>query len=100
MIRINNPIYITPTYVYISLSDWALNKEKQDNVTVQVYKDGKFICRGIVNKKKWIQTAKEVKKKVYYQPDNPMTFYYNFLKIEKPSTEEERLQELSKLGVF
>jgi len=100
MIKINNPIYITPTYAYISLSDWSLNKEKKDDVLVVVYKDGRFLCRGIVNKKKWIKTAKEVKKKVYYQPNNPMTFYYNFLKIEKPPTQEERLRELSRLGVF
>jgi len=29
-----------------------------------------------------------------------MTFYYNFMKIEKPKTEEDELKELSKLGIF
>jgi len=99
MIKINNPIYTTSGYAYLSLSDWALNKEGK-NVEVRIYKDDKFICKGIINKKEWIKTAKEKIKKVYYQPDNPMTFYYNFMKIEKPKTEEDELKELSKLGIF
>lgn len=95
MIRINNPIYSTPGYAYLSLSDWALSKEGK-NVEVRVYNDDKFVCKGIIDKKDWIKTAKEKIKKVYYQPNNPMTFYYNYLKIEKPLTDEEKLEKLSK----
>ena len=91
MIKINNPIYNTPGYVYISLSDWALSKEGK-NVEVQVYKDDKFVCKGIINKKEWIKTSKERIKKVYYQPDNPMTFYYNFLRLDKPLTNDKKLE--------
>ena len=95
-IKIFNPIYITDTYAFISLSDWNFAKEKSDEIDVMVMNGNSVAGTGTISKKQWIKTAKLKEKVVKLRPDDPMTFYYNNLVFKQPETEEEKAIRFSR----
>jgi len=99
---IKYPIHLEQTYAYISITNWNFEKlaDKNGDLKVNVYKDGKLAGWGIANKKDWIRTCKLKEEKIVYRPDEPLKFYYNNLGFKKEPTEEEHLEELAKAGTF
>jgi hypothetical protein len=94
-IKIFNPIYITDTYAFISISDWNFAKEKSDEIDVMVMKGDQIAGTGTISKKQWIKTCKQKEKVVKLRPDDPMTFYYNNLVFKQPETEEEKYKRIA-----
>jgi len=101
-LRIKNAVFIRPTYAYISISDYYLNKlmDLQGNLKVIVYDGDKIAGQGIINSRQWIKTAKYHESVVKLRPDEPLTFWYNNILFKQPQTTEEHLKELAQAGTF
>lgn len=91
MIKIFRPIFVKPTYAYLSLSDYYLGREKGKEVEVEVYNGEKLVGKSIINKEKWIRTCKFKESVVKLRPEEPMIFYYNFLRFNQPKTAEKKV---------
>lgn len=101
MIKIINPIWVKDTGAYFSISKWNFQKETIPNkIEVEVYKGNKFMGKGVIDKKTWINTAKLKEKKVVFRPDDPMVYYYNTMLFVKPLTKDEELAQMFKDGVL
>mgnify|MGYP001564390244 CR=1 FL=1 len=94
-LTIYNPIFLEPTYARISISKWNFDKlaDKDGNLLVVVKNGDKIAGQGMVNKQKWIKTAKLKEKKVVFRPQEPMEYYHNNLPFEQPKTEEDTAKE-------
>lgn len=98
-ITIHKPIYTTDNSAYCSISKWQFGKSFNTNedVMVIVLKDDIEIGRGLVKPKQWVKTAKLKEEEVIYRPDEPMEFYYNYVKFEpKKSKEQLEYEEFKK----
>ena len=91
-IEIRKPLYDNFVYIYDSVLNRAIRNHRLLRIKIP---EG----IGIHNPVNWIKTGKKMEK-IFLRPDEPMILYGNYVKIEKPKTEEEELKELAKLGVF
>jgi hypothetical protein len=93
---IYNPKSFNTESAFISLSDWQFRKnaDKKGNMFVEVMSGDKLIGQGWANKKEWIKTNKGKYEQVYYRPDEPIKFFWNYLRFEKPKTKEEKDREI------
>ena len=96
MIRIFNPIWARHNCAYFSISQWNLDKEKNDDVVVEVCSGNKVIGTGTINKKQWIKTARQKEKKIVFRPHEPLVFYYNVMPLTRLETEDDKMREFSK----
>ena len=55
--------------------------------------------QAIHDPKKWKKTGKRIEK-VFLFENNPMILYCNYVKLERIKTEDEKLEEMSRLKVF
>ena len=100
MIKIYHPIWKKENCAYFSLSKWNLDKEKGDEVLVEVYDGNKAIGHGTISKKQWIRTAKQKEKKVVFRPDDPMIYYYNTMNFKQKLSPEEESLRMIKEGII
>jgi len=91
-IEIRNPLYDNFVYIYDAVLNRAIRNHRMLRITIPQ-------GVGIANPVQWIKTGKKMEK-IFLRPDEPMILYGNYVKIEKPKTEEEQLKDLAKLGVF
>jgi hypothetical protein len=101
MIKIYSPIWVNENGAYFSISKWNFQKETNlKEIEIRVYNGQKLAGKGTIDKRKWIKTAKLKEKKIVFRPEEPLIFYYNIMKFEKPLSEEENLKQMAQSGVF
>jgi len=101
MIKIYNPIWVNENGAYFSISKWNFQKETNPKeIEIRVFNRQKLAGKGIIDKRKWIKTAKLKEKKIVFRPNEPLIFYYNIMRFEKSLTEEEKLKQMAQIGVF
>jgi len=89
---IEKPLHNTFVYIY----DRIIKKAIRHNQLLRIK-----IPQGIgtADPKEWIRTGKRIEK-VFLRPDEPMILFGNYVIIEKEKTEDEKLEELARMGVF
>ena len=91
-INIKKPLYDNFCYIYNAVLKLAIRHRRLLKIKIP---------QGIAihNPRQWMKTGKRMEK-VFLRPDEPMILYGNYVKIEKPKSEEESIEEMSRLGVF
>lgn len=92
-ITIQKPMFGTN----VSIRDTIVNRAIEQGLMLKIIIDG--MGYGLHDPKTWKETGRVIKK-VFNFPNNPMVLYSNYVKILPPQTEDQKLEEMSKSGIF